>query len=163
MMKHRMDWIPPVRHKRSQNAGVLYTLVDEVMAVVDALMRISLRTERWNSEAPCWAELQTGWRRSLWGRFWRDILGPVLWQVNENTQGGTRPNNLLAMNRYDNSVTVPRHVRRQQRALALPVQARWKPTPSRSASRQYPRRERGWVCQAISPPVAAIRAIAEEI
>ena len=30
-----------VRHKRSQNAGVVYTLVDEVMAVVDALMIVS--------------------------------------------------------------------------------------------------------------------------
>lgn len=37
--------MPAVRHKRSQNAGVVYTLVDEVMAVVDALMRTSSRTE----------------------------------------------------------------------------------------------------------------------
>jgi len=27
-----------MRHKRSQNTGVVYTLVDEVVAVVDALM-----------------------------------------------------------------------------------------------------------------------------
>jgi hypothetical protein len=34
-----------MRHKRSQNTGVVYPLVDEVIAVVDALMRISSRTE----------------------------------------------------------------------------------------------------------------------
>ena len=36
--------MPAERHKRSQNAGVVYTLVDEVVPV-DALMRISFRTE----------------------------------------------------------------------------------------------------------------------
>jgi hypothetical protein len=41
MTKKKMDWMPPVRHKRSQNAGVAYTLGGEVMAVVDALTRIS--------------------------------------------------------------------------------------------------------------------------
>jgi hypothetical protein len=40
MMKQPMDWIPPVRHKRSQNAGVVYALVDDE-AMLDALMRIS--------------------------------------------------------------------------------------------------------------------------
>jgi len=34
-----------MRHKRSQNTGVVYALVDEVIALVDALMRISSRTE----------------------------------------------------------------------------------------------------------------------
>jgi hypothetical protein len=42
--------MPAVRHKRSQNAGVVYTLLDfalldEVMVVVDAIMRLSSRTE----------------------------------------------------------------------------------------------------------------------
>jgi hypothetical protein len=37
--------MPLTRHKRSQNAGVVYTLVDAVLAVVDALMRISSRIE----------------------------------------------------------------------------------------------------------------------
>ena len=37
--------MPPVRQKRSQNALVLYALGDEVLAMVDALMRISSRTE----------------------------------------------------------------------------------------------------------------------
>jgi hypothetical protein len=32
-------------YKRSQNTGVLYALVDEVIALVDALMKISSRTE----------------------------------------------------------------------------------------------------------------------
>src|SRR5260221_13361882 len=45
MMKSPTDWMPAVRHRRSQNAGVVYALVDEVTAVVDALMRISSRTE----------------------------------------------------------------------------------------------------------------------
>jgi hypothetical protein len=30
-----------MRHKRSQKAGVAYTLLDEVMAVVDALIKSS--------------------------------------------------------------------------------------------------------------------------
>jgi hypothetical protein len=34
-----------VRHKRSQNTGVMYALVDEVAGVVDAPMSISSRTE----------------------------------------------------------------------------------------------------------------------
>jgi hypothetical protein len=37
-MKQRADWIPAVRHKRSQNAGVVYTLLDDIMAVVDTLI-----------------------------------------------------------------------------------------------------------------------------
>ena len=45
MMNKPTNWMPLVRHKRSQNAGVVYTLVDEVMAVVDALMRTSSRSE----------------------------------------------------------------------------------------------------------------------
>jgi len=45
MIKKKMDWMPPVRQKRSQNAAVVYTLVDEIMAVGDALMRISPRTK----------------------------------------------------------------------------------------------------------------------
>src|SRR5215472_19131536 len=45
MMKRTTNWIPPVRHKRSQNAGVAYTLVDDVPRVVDVLMRFSSLTE----------------------------------------------------------------------------------------------------------------------
>jgi len=45
MMKRPTDWMPLERHKRSQNAGVLYTLVDEVVAIVDALMRISSQSK----------------------------------------------------------------------------------------------------------------------
>src|SRR2546421_5933519 len=45
MMKQTRNWMPPVRQKRSQNALVLYALGDEVLAMVDALMRISSRTE----------------------------------------------------------------------------------------------------------------------
>jgi hypothetical protein len=41
MMKRPTDCMPLDRHKRSQNAGVVYTLVDKLVAVVDALMRIS--------------------------------------------------------------------------------------------------------------------------
>jgi hypothetical protein len=40
-MKKTTKLIPLIRHKRSQNAGVVYTLVDEV----DALMWISSRTK----------------------------------------------------------------------------------------------------------------------
>jgi hypothetical protein len=45
-MKQPTDWMPAVRHKRSQNTRGVFTLVDEVMPVVDALMTISSRTER---------------------------------------------------------------------------------------------------------------------
>jgi hypothetical protein len=34
-MNSPTDWMPAERHKRSQNMGVVYTLVDEVMAVWD--------------------------------------------------------------------------------------------------------------------------------
>jgi hypothetical protein len=44
-MKKTTKLMPLMRHKRSQNTGVLYTLVDELVTVVDALMRISPRTE----------------------------------------------------------------------------------------------------------------------
>jgi hypothetical protein len=42
MMKKTTKLMPLMRHKRSQNAGVVYTLVDDE---VDAVMRISSRTE----------------------------------------------------------------------------------------------------------------------
>ena len=44
MMKKTTKWMPLVRHKRSQNARVLYTLADDGVAVVDALMGVSFRT-----------------------------------------------------------------------------------------------------------------------
>src|SRR5262245_58468668 len=44
-MKQRTDWMPAVRHKRSQNPGVVYTLLDEAVALVGAFMRISSRME----------------------------------------------------------------------------------------------------------------------
>jgi hypothetical protein len=44
MTNRPTDWMPLERHKRSQNAGVVYTLV-EIGAVVDALMRFSSETE----------------------------------------------------------------------------------------------------------------------
>src|SRR6185295_6048975 len=40
-MNKPTDWRPAVRHRRSQNAGVVYTLADEVPTAVDALMRLS--------------------------------------------------------------------------------------------------------------------------
>src|SRR6267154_1784201 len=43
-MKQRKDWTPAVRHNRSQNAGVVYTLEKEIVPV-DALMRLSFRNE----------------------------------------------------------------------------------------------------------------------
>ena len=39
MTKKTTKLMPLTRHKRSQNAGVVYTLEDAAMAVVDALMR----------------------------------------------------------------------------------------------------------------------------
>src|SRR5262245_28480956 len=39
------DWMPAVRHKRSQNAGVAYGLVDGAAIVLDALMMILLGVE----------------------------------------------------------------------------------------------------------------------
>src|SRR5437016_14293691 len=43
MMAKMTKLLPLMRHKRSQNPRVVYRLVDEGMAVVDALMRISSR------------------------------------------------------------------------------------------------------------------------
>src|SRR5215813_15089127 len=45
MMKRTTNWMPPVRQKRSQNAGVAYTLVDDVPRVVDVLMSFPSLTE----------------------------------------------------------------------------------------------------------------------
>src|SRR5438034_8846675 len=61
MMNKPTDWMPLVRHKRSQNTGVVYTLVDEVMTVLDALMRISSRTEG-EFGSPCRGPL----RNAMW-------------------------------------------------------------------------------------------------
>src|SRR5260370_25971437 len=44
-MKKPTDWIPLVRHSCSHNTGLVFSLVDEVIAVVDALMKTSSRTE----------------------------------------------------------------------------------------------------------------------
>src|ERR1700730_3918952 len=44
-MKRTTNWMPLARHKRSQNTLVVYTLVDGGLAMVDALMRLSSRTE----------------------------------------------------------------------------------------------------------------------
>jgi hypothetical protein len=56
--------MPAVRHKRSQNAGVVYTLVDEgatggpaAMGLVDELMRDLLSKLKVNSEAQVQLEL----------------------------------------------------------------------------------------------------------
>jgi hypothetical protein len=37
--------MPALRHKRSQNTGALYALVDGAMGAVNALMRASFRKE----------------------------------------------------------------------------------------------------------------------
>jgi len=44
-MKKTTKLMPLMRHKRSQNTLVVYTLADEVLAIVDALMRISSGTK----------------------------------------------------------------------------------------------------------------------
>src|SRR3984893_6451641 len=49
MTKKATNWMPAERHKRSQNT-LVFTPVDELVAVVDTLMRISSRTDY--SEAP---------------------------------------------------------------------------------------------------------------
>jgi hypothetical protein len=43
MMNKPTDWIPADRHKRSENAAVVYRLPDEVVAVIDVFIRISLQ------------------------------------------------------------------------------------------------------------------------
>jgi hypothetical protein len=43
-MNRTTNWMPLVRHKRSQNAGVAYALVDAGTAVVGALTKTSART-----------------------------------------------------------------------------------------------------------------------
>src|SRR6266699_1028225 len=42
MMKSPTDWMPAVRHKRSQNAGVVYALVDEVLVVLAVFITLVL-------------------------------------------------------------------------------------------------------------------------
>src|SRR5216117_1412505 len=51
MMKKATKLMPLLRHKPSQNPRVVYTLVDQGMAAVDTLMRISCKLKV-NSEAP---------------------------------------------------------------------------------------------------------------
>src|SRR6266550_607049 len=63
MIKKTTKLMPLMRHKRSQNTGVVYALVDEVIALVDALMRISSRTEV-NSEARRWRVIIEGDRKT---------------------------------------------------------------------------------------------------
>src|SRR6266567_736397 len=50
MMAKATKLMPLWRHKPSQNPRVVYTLVDEAMAVVDALMRISALSRRVTGE-----------------------------------------------------------------------------------------------------------------
>jgi hypothetical protein len=94
-MNKKMDWMPPVRHKRSQNAGVVYTLVDDVMAVVDALIKISFRPEgdvkprrrpvkseairRWSGKTEIGAGRFIGWLDITASKFydWRERYGKV--------------------------------------------------------------------------------------
>src|SRR5215469_2136168 len=45
MTKRTTNWMPAVRHKRSQNARVAYTLVDDVPGLVDVLMRFPSLTQ----------------------------------------------------------------------------------------------------------------------
>jgi hypothetical protein len=63
-----------MRHKRSQNAGVAYTPVDEVMARVDALMRISSRTHAITPERRKLKQLDEGIGKYF--RIWADLINP---------------------------------------------------------------------------------------
>src|SRR6478609_6503977 len=45
-MKKPTNWMPAVRHKCSQNAGVLVALGDDALAAVDAPIKVSSRKSR---------------------------------------------------------------------------------------------------------------------
>src|SRR6266436_2649356 len=92
MMKSPTDWMPAVRHGRSQNAGVVYALVDEVTAVVDALMRISSRTECefGSPAAKFFGNVQERW---CLVDYWSEILRPEPGRVNGSGNLGNGPTN----------------------------------------------------------------------
>src|SRR6267143_4834944 len=94
MMKSPTDWMPAVRHRRSQNA-----LVDEVMAVVDALMRISSRTEG-EFGSPAAEFFDNAVVRYCLADYWCEILRPEPEQVNGSGRFGKAPTNPLAINPY---------------------------------------------------------------
>ena len=86
--------MPAVRHRRSQNA-----LVDEVMAVVDALMRISSRTEG-EFGSPAAEFFDNAVVRYCLADYWCEILRPEPEQVNGSGRFGKAPTNPLAINPY---------------------------------------------------------------
>src|SRR5712671_4404799 len=81
MMKSPTDWMPAVRHRRSQNAGVVYALVDEVIAGVDALMRISSRTCG-ECGSPAAKFFDNALARWCMADYWCEILRPEPERVN---------------------------------------------------------------------------------
>src|SRR5262245_42075701 len=97
MRKKPTYWRPAGRHKNSQNARVLYELVDEaiaavdeVIAVVDALMRISLRTELLNNAAiPSCVRGQVYWTMVSPIRWYRSRLVDSS-KVTASPQAGAR-------------------------------------------------------------------------
>src|SRR6267378_6748880 len=103
MIKSPTDWMPAVRHRRSQNAGVVYALVDEVTAVVDALMRISSRTEC-EFGSPAAKFFGNVLERWCLADYWSEILRPEPGRVNGSGHGSGHPGktstNPLAMNPY---------------------------------------------------------------
>src|ERR1700730_4754835 len=99
MMKSPTDWMPAVRHRRSQNAGVVYALVDEVTAVVDALMRISSRTEC-EFGSPAAKFFDNALVRQCLADYWCEILRPEPERVNGSGHLGKAPINPLAINAY---------------------------------------------------------------
>jgi hypothetical protein len=76
--------MPAARHKRSQNTGLVYTLVDDA---VDALMRVSSKTER-EFGSPAAKFFDNALVRYCLADEWVEILRPEPGQVNESGHFG---------------------------------------------------------------------------
>lgn len=87
-----------MRHKRSQNAGVVYTLVDETIALVEALMRISLE-RKVDSQALLPVSFDNALARYCLADYWSGILRSEPGQVNETDNLGEYRPIGLAINR----------------------------------------------------------------
>src|SRR5437660_5952758 len=85
IMEKTTNWMPAVRHWRSHIARCAAALGDDVMAVVDALMRISCRTEGSLCSRGCCLLDQTA--DDLWVRDESNVAGVDLTRCRAHTLG----------------------------------------------------------------------------
>src|SRR5947208_14796958 len=87
MMTKTTKLMPLKRHRRSQNARVVFTLVDEAVAVVDALMTISVTRGQRNERLPFFDDIG-GELRSVARA---DVLRTVDGACRDEQKAETRP------------------------------------------------------------------------